>query len=293
MKRIWLVVFLVGTLLGQPQVESQVLSKIQEMILEGGPINFSDLYNHSDFNAREREFLGRLYEVFFAIPGYLKTEYEATGNIPTIEEIAASFSLSRQSAQLLLAVMEADPRVPELFDRGESGEISALNLQQIDQFIERRGTQVRMTWAGEKLPDFSLETFDGNILNRESLRGKNVLLYFWFTGCPPCVRQAPILADLHATFASSNLELVGLCADELLEIGTTPESRRTYVEKQGLNFTHATLNRETRDAFGGINVYPTLLLVSADGIILRQMVNFQEQVVLENAIQELLGSTEP
>src|SRR5690606_32054089 len=164
MKRIWLVVFLVGTLLGQPQVESQVLSKIQEMILEGGPINFSDLYNHSDFNAREREFLGRLYEVFFAIPGYLKTEYEATGNIPTIEEIAASFSLSRQSAQLLLAVIEADPRVPELFDRGESGEISALNLQQIDQFIERRGTQVRMTWAGEKLPDFSLETFDGNIL---------------------------------------------------------------------------------------------------------------------------------
>lgn len=293
MKRFWLVIFLAGTLLAQPQVESQVLGKIQEMIREGERINFSDLYNHPDFNAEERAFLGRLYEVFFAIPGYLKTEYQVTGDIPTIEETAASFGLSLQSVQLLLNVMEADPRVPKLFDRGESGEISALNLQQIDQFIERRGTQVRMTWAGEKLPDFSLETFDGDILTRENLKRKSALLYFWFTGCPPCVRQAPILANLHAKYSSSDLELVGFCADDLLEIGTTPESRRIYIEKQGLNFIHATLNRETRDAFGGINVYPTLFLVSADGTVFRQMVNFQEQVVLEDAIQELLGSTEP
>lgn len=143
------------------------------------------------------------------------------------------------------------------------------------------------------MPAFSVLTFDGAELTRESLQGRNLLLYFWFTGCPPCVRQAPILADLYDQYSSQELEFVGFSADELLDIGTTAESRRAYVEKQGLTFPHAILNQATQQAFGGINVYPTLFLVSADGTIFRHMVNFQEQVVLEEAIQELLGFLEP
>lgn len=286
-------IFFSGSLLAQPQVESQVLGKIQEMIREGEPVNFSNLYNHPDFNSEEQAFLGRLYEVFFAIPGYLKAEYQSTGEIPTVEGTASSFGLRAPSVRLLLRVMEADPRVPDLFKRDGSGEISSLNTENIDQFIERRGTQVKMAWSGEMMPDFSTKTFEGKGLSQETLKGRNLLLYFWFTGCPPCVRQAPILTSLHEKYSSPDLEFVGFSADELLEIGTSPESRRAYVEKQGLNFTHANLNRETQEAFGGINVYPTLFLVSAHGTIFRHMVNFQEQAVLEKAIQELLGSMEP
>ena len=97
-----LLVFLSGSLLAQPQVESQVLGKIQEMVGEGERINFSNLYNHPDFNSQEQAFLGRLYEVFFAIPGYLKAEYQSTGEIPTVEGTASSFGLSVPSVQLLL-----------------------------------------------------------------------------------------------------------------------------------------------------------------------------------------------
>jgi hypothetical protein len=51
-------------------------------------------------------------------------------------------------------------------------------------------------------PKFELTTIDGKTFNTDSLRGKVVVLNFWFIGCGPCRRELPELNRIAAAFAS-------------------------------------------------------------------------------------------
>lgn len=48
--------------------------------------------------------------------------------------------------------------------------------------------------------DFSGTLFDGTQVDSEQLRGKPVLLNFWYAGCAPCRKEAPDLVELAHEF---------------------------------------------------------------------------------------------
>lgn len=48
--------------------------------------------------------------------------------------------------------------------------------------------------------EFESELFDGTVVSAADLRGKPVLLNFWYAGCAPCRVEAPWLNELHARF---------------------------------------------------------------------------------------------
>ena len=82
-----LIPFWLGPLLAQPTAEEKVLQSVQQMMAnDAGTVIFSELYNDDRFNSEEKAFLGRLYEIFFQIPLFLKSEYERTGEIPTVRK---------------------------------------------------------------------------------------------------------------------------------------------------------------------------------------------------------------
>lgn len=274
------------SLLAQSAVEPRVLESIRRRMQEQGKVTFSDLYNSPAFDAEEKGFLGRLYEIFFAIPAFLKSELESTGKIPRREQIARSFGISSGSVDLLLAVMEADPRMPDLFER-EGKEITALHLDRIEEFVRNRGNVQMLQWEGKPLPPFQVTTLQGEPLASRDLQGTSGLIYFWFTGCPPCVRIAPLLAELDRKY-SSEFRMVGLNADRLLGIETTPAEVLQYLRSKGIRFTNAHLDRATHEAFGKVNVYPTLFFFDAQGTIRRHFVNFQNAETLETTIRQLL-----
>jgi len=290
MKQLILICFLLTSTWGQNSAEQRVQQVVQRMLNETGRVTFSALYNDPDFSPEEKEFLGRLYETVFAIPAYLRDRYDSTGTIPSTDQIAGNFGISRQSVLLLLSVLESDSRVPELYERNpRTGEISSLNLDLIEKFLQRKGGEVRIRkWEGVSLPDFQISTLGGELLTRKHLLGQNSLVYFWFTGCPPCVKIAPILANLAAEYASSGINFYGFNADDILEIGTTNDSRRSYIRKQGIRFVNANLDDTTREAFGNVNVYPTIFFVNEDGIIEHHLVNFQTRDKLVETIEQMM-----
>ncbi len=291
MRKIVLALFLMPALMAQSAVEKRVLQSIREMMAkEGGRVTFSTLINNPSFSSDEKAFLGRLYENFFQVPGVLKSEFESTGKVPTRKDLADTFGITTASIDLLLAVMQSDRRVPPLFSVDSSTrEIASLNMPNIEAFLEQRGAQVQVTqWEGKSLPEFELAKLEGGSIGSKSLDGPASLVYFWFTGCPPCGRISPHLAELDRKYGSKGFRIIGINADRVLELETTGEQRKKYLAKLGLQFPNAHLDSKTRAAFGGINIYPTLFFADSTGTIVHHFINYQDMQTLVGVVKGLL-----
>ena len=170
--------------------------------------------------------------------------------------------------------------MPTLFERSSlSREIESLQLGNIEAFIQSRGSEVKVTqWEGQTLPEFELTSFQDEKISSRDLAERSVLIYVWFTGCPPCIRIAPTLADLDRRYSASNFQVIGFNAGQ---------QREAYLQESNLHFANAHLDQATGEAFGNVNVFPTLFFVASDGTIFRHMINYQDRETLESIIEAL------
>ncbi len=269
---------------------SRVVQRIRIMLKETGRVTFSRLYNTPDLTEAEREALARLYEAFFGLPDFILRHARSTGSVPSLAILSQRFSLPPEVIGLLLDVMVSDPRVPPLLERDEStGEITEIHEENLEKFLQRHGSAVRMAgWEGRPLPPFQCTTLDGRLYSVDKLKGKPALLYFWFTGCPPCVRMSPVLAELFGTYDPKGVQFVGFNADDFLNLGVDPEVRRRYLTEHRLSFPQLTLDRATWEAFGSIQGYPTLFLVNSEGVVVRHLVDYQDRSTLEALLEDLI-----
>ena len=72
---------------------------------------------------------------------------------------------------------------------------------------------------GQKVPDFTLPTYEGSEVSLYSLLAQNdmVLLDFWAAWCGPCVAAFPKLKKLHTKYAEESFEIVGVAIDPTIE----------------------------------------------------------------------------
>jgi len=67
---------------------------------------------------------------------------------------------------------------------------------------------------GAEAPEFSAEFINGKPVNFSELRGKVVVLNFWFIGCPVCRAEMPKINDFAARFGGEpNIEFIAMTAD--------------------------------------------------------------------------------
>jgi thiol-disulfide isomerase/thioredoxin len=264
-----------------------VVEYLKANVKPGQPVVVSDLYNEVFTGPAERAVLNRLFDTFFKIPLYLAQQTTASGKPPTLREISEQFHFEVPGeADVMLRIMESDPRVPRFITRDPAtGEIAKVDVDailkspQFGKALERTITG----WERRPAPAFATTDYDGQPLTSESLKGKPHLLYFWFTGCPPCMRTAPLLAEIDREFGPKGLRIVALNADRVLEVPATDAQRAAYAGKEGWSFTLAYMTPEVQEAYGAVSVFPTLFFVDRKGTVVRQFVNFQEKETLERA----------
>jgi thiol-disulfide isomerase/thioredoxin len=262
-------------------IEERIVKYLRDHVKPGERVIVSDLNNNVFKTPEERQVLERMFNTFFKIPLFVAQYKASTNQIPTLADIARQYNLPvAGEVAVLLSIMESDPRVPKFIARDPaSGEITAVDVEAVKK-DRRFGQLLERTlagWAGKDAPPFSLDLFDGKTLSSDDLKGKSYLVYFWFSGCPPCVRISPHLADLQRQFGSRNFTVIAVNADRLLELEIADEQRAAYVKKAGWTFPA-----------GHLNVYPTLFLVDSRGIIEKQYVNYQPLKVLAEDVETLL-----
>ena len=77
--------------------------------------------------------------------------------------------------------------------------------------------------------DQRFPTPDGGELNMASLHGRPLVLNFWATWCPPCIKELPELDRFHREWSPKGWRVVGLAVDSAKPV-------REFLQKQALSF---------------------------------------------------------
>ena len=272
-----------------PSPEAAIVEYLKANVKPGEPVVVSKLFNEVFTGEPERKVLNRLFNTFFKIPLFVVQVQKAKGAPPSLKEISVQFSFPVPGeADVILRVMESDPRMPKFLERDpKSGEILKADVDKImanprfGKILERTITG----WEGNPAPAFAVKGYDGADLGLAKMAGKPFLLYFWFTNCPPCIKTSPLLVELDKVYGSKGFTIIGLNADKLLELDYTDADRAAYATKLGIKFSLAHANAEAQAAYGGVSVFPTLFFVDKAGTVVKHLVNGQEKTVLEEAIK--------
>ncbi len=135
------------------------------------------------------------------------------------------------------------------------------------------------------IPSLELTTIKGEKLQLTSLRGQPLLITFWATSCPGCIKEMPHLIELHNKYSAQGLKVIGI---------SMPYDRPDHVMKmakqKALPYTIAMdINKQAIKAFGDVSLTPTTFLIAPNGTIVRQKIGEFDMYAVEKHIQQLLA----
>ena len=154
---------------------------------------------------------------------------------------------------------------------------------------QAKDTQAKDTLSlkGQAAPDFSLKTVDGKDVKLSDHKGKVVLLDFWATWCPPCVKGLPHMDELARDKARAEKGLVVLA----INAQEQPERVQKFMEDRKLNLT-VPMDAEGKAAEAYLIAgYPTTVVVGRDGKISEVFQRLPEKLSeIDEAVDKALGS---
>ncbi|MEP7213416.1 MAG: TlpA disulfide reductase family protein [Acidobacteriota bacterium] len=135
---------------------------------------------------------------------------------------------------------------------------------------------------GAVAPEFATHFVDGSPVKFSELRGKVVVLNFWFIGCPACLYETPKLNELAAKFAGDpNIEFVAMTNDPAAAV-------RKYVAAHPFDYKLIADAKPILASFvvGG---YPKNIVIGKDGRIVYWRSNIHAWDKFESVIRAELA----
>jgi len=68
--------------------------------------------------------------------------------------------------------------------------------------------------ANQPAPEFNLPDVNGVTRNSREWEGQIVLLNFWATWCPPCIKETPAFVELQEEYGAAGVQFVGIAIDK-------------------------------------------------------------------------------
>ncbi|MFD0682007.1 MULTISPECIES: redoxin domain-containing protein [unclassified Paenibacillus] len=113
---------------------------------------------------------------------------------------------------------------------------------------------------GTKAPDFTVTGLDGQMHDLSQYKGKPLIINFWGTFCPPCVREMPALQSQYDKWKDQNVQIVGMNLNE------SPVTVKAYLQQYNITLPILLDNDVIRKKYKVFS-YPTTFYIDANGII--------------------------
>jgi len=114
------------------------------------------------------------------------------------------------------------------------------------------------------VPDFTLQSSEGEEVTLSDYAGKVVVLNFWASWCPPCKEEMPEFQKLYDELAESE-DAVLLMLNQTDGQRETEKKANNYIEEEGLTFPILYDTGEVGGSIFGINSIPTTVVIDREG----------------------------
>ncbi|MES2500762.1 MAG: TlpA disulfide reductase family protein [Pseudomonadota bacterium] len=110
-------------------------------------------------------------------------------------------------------------------------------------------------------PNVTFTTIEGKKISMTDLKGKVVLINFWATDCPGCIKEMPDLINTYNRYKAKGFEIISVAMPY-----DPPAQVLNYTRQKALPFPvmHDGLSEITQ-AFGGVNLTPTAYIFDKQG----------------------------
>jgi thiol-disulfide isomerase/thioredoxin len=148
----------------------------------------------------------------------------------------------------------------------------------------------------ETAKEFTLRSINGGKqVSLADYHGKVVLVNFWATWCGPCRTEIPWLITMQQKYAGRGFTVLGLAMDDEEESVVSPyvanERFSVNGERVAMNYPILIGTSEVAETFGGLLGFPTSVLISKDGKIVKRVTGIiREDEMLDLIDKELSGA---
>ncbi|SRR6266498_3399065 len=156
---------------------------------------------------------------------------------------------------------------------------------------EQKPVPARDQQAIESAGNVPIMKLNGGAFKLSDFQGKVLVVDFWATYCPPCVRQVPRLAELSRKYRDKGLEVIGLTFDDKADQEQVVE----FLKKAGADYTVGYDNQWLSSAFlkgteddTGQPPIPQLFVISREGRVVDHFIGEDPQRGIQDVEQSVI-----
>jgi len=145
-------------------------------------------------------------------------------------------------------------------------------IKVVDTSLWPRAEETTCFKTGEEMKSFSERDIGGNKLSLKKLRGKVVVINFWFIGCQPCRKEIPDLDKVAALYKNNpDVVFIALALDDSDNIKNFLRQLAFYDVTFGY---HIIADARAIANHYGVQLYPTNVILDRDGKIASHWVGY-------------------
>lgn len=138
---------------------------------------------------------------------------------------------------------------------------------------------------GKPVPNFTLETLDGDTVSVSDYKGKGLLINFWATWCGPCREEMPLMNEYYQKY-DDEFEILAV------NIAESDLAVSTFVRRYDLSFPILLDSDKSVTNQYGVGQLPSTYVVDAEGTLLAVHDQILTEELLDSYLEMILGNEE-
>lgn len=167
------------------------------------------------------------------------------------------------------------------------------NKKDIKAIVLRKATKEEMEMMGmaalsnndsinEEAIAFTATDLEGNTFSLDELKGKVIVINFWFVACKPCVEEIPELNELVKKYEDKDVVFLGFALDNEKRLNS-------FLEKTPFKYHIFSESKKIIENYG-VNSYPTHIIIDQSSAVVFKTSGLSPTTVksIENTILSLI-----